>query len=172
MCTDFSEDEEEDSVIASYRSPLSPKDTCSTPVYDAPEDDSSTSVLRGSPPGSSPDAGMSFDASQGRSSSSDPDESLVLRGSELQRLHDEFSRIRMTFMVRCRYGVCSIKVGPLQEIWQNNVTVRGVLLRRMQCLHCRERYVGLVISLVGLVGFLFILSLFLFLHYLPGSNTD
>ena len=50
------------------------------------------------------------------SSSSDGDEPPVILGLELQLLLDNFQRLKMTFMVRCKYPVCSILVGPLQEV--------------------------------------------------------
>lgn len=57
----------------------------------------------------------------------------------LEQLRVDFNVLRMTFPVRCKYDVCVHKRGQLFELWQNNLTIRGVVMRRMQCLNCLER---------------------------------
>lgn len=59
--------------------------------------------------------------------------------TRLTQLWDDFVALQMQFTVRCKFPVCSLQGGPLQELWQNNLTVRGQLLRRMQCMNCKER---------------------------------
>ena len=65
------------------------------------------------------------------------------RNLGLDVLCEEFNTLRMEFLVRCKFPVYALLGGPLQETWQNNVIVRGQLLRRMQCMNCKNRY-GLV----------------------------
>ena len=59
--------------------------------------------------------------------------------ADLHRMWMDFKRLKMTFVVRCKYQICSILSGPLQELWQNNLVLRGIVMRRMQCMHCRSR---------------------------------
>ena len=59
--------------------------------------------------------------------------------ADLHRMWMDFKRLRMTFVVRCKYQICSILSGPLQDVWQNNIVIRGVIMRRMQCMNCRSR---------------------------------
>ena len=85
----------------------------------------------------------SNDASDYASSSLDPsrfdDYHHGIEARELEELWKIFCDVRMKFIVRCKYRVCALRSGALNELWQNNLTVRGVLLRRMQCPGCSER---------------------------------
>ena len=57
----------------------------------------------------------------------------------LEELKEEFQVLKTEFVVRCKYACCGHLRGPLQELWQNNIIVRGVVLRRMICPNCKER---------------------------------
>ena len=74
---------------------------------------------------------------------SDSDISYELLGpvsnATLEQLRVDFNVLRTTFPVRCKHAVCVHKRGQLFEMWQNNLTIRGVVLRRMQCLNCHDK---------------------------------
>ena len=103
------------------------------------------SVLRGDPPLVDLDLSASSPPTDERDDTGlDPDNDVFdyhngITATELLQRWDEFTTLRMKFLVRCKYPVCSIQSRPLVELWQNNLTVRGILLRRMQCPNCQER---------------------------------
>ena len=123
-------------LLSSLLTASSPDDLPSLPSPNLGAPDSSPlSVLR------SPLA--SNDVSDFASSSLDParfdDYHHGVDSRELEELWKIFLEVRMKFIVRCKYRVCALRSGVLNELWQNNLTVRGVLLRRMQCPGCSER---------------------------------
>ena len=144
LCSDFSSDDDDDggvaAAVASYRPTL-----CSSPAVDPADGggvsgDVDQNILRdGSPESESLLVSPSNPELRASCSSGSASEAAVVSGSELSRLLAEFQRLKMTFLVRCKYPICSQRVGPLQELWQNNLIVREVVLRRMQCMSCKER---------------------------------
>ena len=56
--------------------------------------------------------------------------------SEAKQLREEFQILRMVFPVRCGQPCCATLTGPLRELWQTNLLVEHVLLRRMECDGC------------------------------------
>ena len=103
------------------------------------DDGGDSSLLRGDLVGVEPAAAESPEVIiQDLLKSSSSDEASPVRNEELQSLLSAYHKLKMSFVVRCKFLICAFQGGALQDIWQNNITVRGVLLRRMQCLHCRE----------------------------------
>lgn len=60
--------------------------------------------------------------------------------SEAKELREQFQILRMTFPVRCGQPACATLTGPCRELWQTNILVVGVLLRRMECDGCGIQY--------------------------------
>ena len=56
-----------------------------------------------------------------------------------ESLAHEFDKLRPDYSVRCKFRVCAMK-SSLEELWCNNLTVVGRVLRHMMCLHCSNEY--------------------------------
>ena len=172
LCSDFSTNDNEGvTVLATYRSPLgsssggpgesvaggstkvsglresSPKDSKGPGEYFEEEEESKVSVHADSLAAEGESILAELTDALEDSPGDESDEAPQIWGSELQLLFMKFQKLQMDFMVWCKYPICAIKGGPLQDLWQNNVTVKDVVLRRMQCMHCKERFVSCQFSL-------------------------
>ena len=168
LCPDGPSDSESDELAPSlvYRSPLS--GSPSPPPLDdfadssdagglpkespSDDDDGNASLLRSGPANVEPVVQTPEELMRSLLKSSSSEEPSPVRSQELESLLANFKKLKMSFLVRCKFPVCSFQGGALQDLWQNNITVRGVLLRRMQCFHCHERLVDFAIVDSSLCG--------------------
>ena len=65
---------------------------------------------------------------------------VSLLAEELDQLRQDFAVLRMTFPVRCKMRACATLTGPCREVFQNNLLVPGVVLRRLHCDGCGLKY--------------------------------
>ena len=65
---------------------------------------------------------------------------IPLLPEELEQLRQDFMVLRMTFPVRCKMKACATLVGPCREVFQTNLLVPGVILRRLHCDSCGLKF--------------------------------